>query len=434
MLLIYSKKTTPRLKYIFKHIFQDILSIDIDFTSSIDSFINHQGAKISYGKKPLGNELFFQSHDILFDTGVSDIDIRVSKWGDIPIFFPVGAKSSMPFDIFGASFYLLSRYEEYLPHIKDKHGRFYSKNSLAVTNGFNKIPLVDIWTITLYRILDDKFDFKEKLTQEFRFETIISVSMAYKYRLKNLFRTSLGFIYDIITFDFHEVYTRLAVYLGFAKDPFDSFNFINVLRHKYNMKMNFFFLLSDYSKYDRNISYNNVFFKSLIKDISDQSGVGLEVSYYSNYEPNKLKLEKERMESTINFRINRTRQHFTKIQFPETYRHLIDNDICNDYSMGYTDTIGYRASTSETFYFYDLDFEIQTPLKIHPFVINDYAMRKEMGLSTKEALEEIKEMISLSKSIRGNFTCLFHNNSLGSEKKWYGWRNVYAEMIKYIYN
>ncbi len=41
-----------------------------------------------------------------------------------------------PFDIFAASFYLLSRYEEYLPHEKDMYGRYAHTNSLAFREHF----------------------------------------------------------------------------------------------------------------------------------------------------------------------------------------------------------------------------------------------------------------------------------------------------------
>ena len=53
--------------------------------------------------------------------------------------------STFPFDIFGASFFMLSRYEEYLPHIKDEYGRFEAKESLAFKYGFLEIPIVDKW-------------------------------------------------------------------------------------------------------------------------------------------------------------------------------------------------------------------------------------------------------------------------------------------------
>ena len=110
-LLIYTHKITPRVRYAFKHICTRILGIQIDFTSVIEEFIAHQGLKLSYAKQPLGNELFIKSHYLLFEEGISDIEIVIKKWNDTKCFFPCGSKSSMPYDIFAASFYLLSRYQ-----------------------------------------------------------------------------------------------------------------------------------------------------------------------------------------------------------------------------------------------------------------------------------------------------------------------------------
>ena len=49
-----------------------------------------------------------------------------------------------PFDIFSAAFYLISRYEEYLPHEKDSHGRFSHTSSLAWRENFIHMPLVNM--------------------------------------------------------------------------------------------------------------------------------------------------------------------------------------------------------------------------------------------------------------------------------------------------
>lgn len=434
MLLIYTHKITPRLKYIFKQIFRGFLDIEIGFTTAVDEFVAHDGNKLSYTNNPLGSELFFQSNNILFDQGVNDVEINVTENDGVPIFFQVGKKSAMTFDVFGASFFLLSRYEEYLPHIRDDHNRFSSEDSLAFKNGFIKKPLVDIWVDQLYLILDEKFDFEEKRKKEFKFESTIDVSQVFDFSSKGLIRGIGGFVKDLTTLKFSRVYDRILSEFGLRKDPYDSFSLLVRLQKKYKMKMSYFFLLANYSRYDRNISYNKTKLHSLIKSVGDRSNLGLHPSYFSNMMPEKFKVEKTRIEGIANFRINSSRQHYIKLQLPETYRYLIDIEIFNDYSMGYADNIGYRASTSEVFYFYDLDFEIQTPLRIHPFMVSDYAMKKNMNFSPEKALEEITELLSFAKSSKYGFVSLFHNNSLGRAEEWKGWRNVYIEMVKMAYD
>ena len=81
------------------------------------------------------------------------MEINIHKWDGIPSFFPTNDKCAIPFDIFAASFYLLSRYEEYLPHVKDEHGRFPVEESLAFQQGFLEIPVVDLWVKKLKEAL-----------------------------------------------------------------------------------------------------------------------------------------------------------------------------------------------------------------------------------------------------------------------------------------
>ena len=87
MLLVYTHKVTPRLNFVFKQIFVRILKVPISFTTEINDFIAHAGPKISYSRKPLGNELFIKSNELLFEQGVNDIEIKMHKWNDFPVFF-----------------------------------------------------------------------------------------------------------------------------------------------------------------------------------------------------------------------------------------------------------------------------------------------------------------------------------------------------------
>jgi hypothetical protein len=117
MLLVYTHKITPRLTYVFKHICLRILGVEVRFTTKIEDFIAHDSIKMSYTKQPLSSEVFVKSSDLLFEIGLSDVEINIQPWENTKCFFSTPEKSSLPFDIFAASFYLLSRYEEYLPHV-----------------------------------------------------------------------------------------------------------------------------------------------------------------------------------------------------------------------------------------------------------------------------------------------------------------------------
>src|SRR6185436_12324127 len=82
-------------------------------------------------------------------------NISCFKANDFTAFFK--SDGDYPFDIFSAVFYLLSRYEEYLPHEKDEYGRYAHENSLAYGQGFLNTPLINIWIEDFKKVLKKKF-------------------------------------------------------------------------------------------------------------------------------------------------------------------------------------------------------------------------------------------------------------------------------------
>jgi hypothetical protein len=430
MLLIYSHKVTPRVRYIFKHIFTRTLLVSVNFTSKVEEFVAHNGPKMTYAKAPLGNEFFVKSNNLLFEQGVNDMDIVIQKWDDVPCFFKTGSKSAIPYDIFAATFYLITRYEEYLPHVKDKHGRFTAEQSLAFKYGFLEKPVVDIWAYKLLEALKEKFPNYDYKTRDYKFVSTIDIDNAYAYKYKSLVRGVGGFFNDLLRLRLVNVWYRFAVTFNIIKDPFDTFQQIIDIRKEKNIRTIFFFLIGDYSTFDTNVSASKNKYRLLIKEMVDYARVGLHPSYFTMKSTSLLKKEKLRLEGIINMPIQRSRQHYLRFSLPETYQNLIDLEIEEDYSMGYASNVGFRASTCTPFYFYDLDFEIQTPLKVFPFALMDTTLNDYMKLTPRQSLGRIRDLKNEVKAVNGMFITLFHNESLSDYKRWKGWRRLYDSMVK----
>ncbi len=429
MLLVYTHKITPRLNYIFKHYFVRILQIPVVFTTKVNEFVAHNGPKITYSKTALGSEFFIRSHDLLFEQGINDIDIHISKWDDVACFFPAGESSSIPFDIFAAGFYLISRYEEYLPHVQDIHERFPAGESLAVKNGFIEKPVIDIWAYKFLELLKEKFPNYTYEDREFNLISTIDIDVAYAYKNKGIVRTVGGLINDILQLRFLNFWHRLLTIFNFKKDPFDTYKELLNIKNEYNINTLFFFLIGDYTTFDKNISSSNTKFKSVIKSVADYAKVGLHPSYFTFKNMGKLKKEKLRLETIVNMPITFSRHHYLRLSIPETYQNLIDLDITEDYTMGYAKVVGFRASTCTPFYFYDLDFEIQTPLKIFPFAFMDVTLKDYLNLSPEQSLHKILELKEAVKQVNGTFITLFHNETLSENEVWKGWSTVYKTTV-----
>src|SRR5690606_13884396 len=224
MLLIYTEKLTPRINYAFKQICGNILGFEVGFTSKIEEFIAHEGMKLSYGKQKLGSEFFVQQSGLLVEQGLSGMEIKIYKWEDVPCFFPVSEQSDIPFDIFAASFYLLSRYEEYLPYVKDAHGRFPAEESLAFKHGFLRKPLVDIWASKFAGMLQSRFPNEAHKKRNASGKTIIAIAEAYQYRKKGIMRTFGGLIRDVLRLKFALLLERFRVLVLNLKDPYDVYD------------------------------------------------------------------------------------------------------------------------------------------------------------------------------------------------------------------
>jgi hypothetical protein len=385
---------------------------------------------MTYTKTPLGNEFFVKSNDLLFEQGVNDMEMVIQNWDDIPCFFKAGGKSAIPFDIFAASFYLISRYEEYLPHVKDKHGRYTAEQSLAFKYRFLEKPVVDIWAYKLLEALKERFPDYEYKQRKYEFISTVDIDNAYAYKYKSFVRRVGGFFKDLLFFKLVNVWNRFAVALNIKRDPFDTFGQIINIRKEKNIKTIFFFLIGDYTTFDTNVSASKNKFRLLIKEMVDYALVGLHPSYFTMTNASLLKKEKLRLEGIINMPIQRSRQHYLRFSLPETYQNLIDLEIEEDYSMGYASNVGFRAGTCTPFYFYDLDFEIQTPLKVFPFALMDTTLNDYMKLTPRQSLGRIRDLKNEVRAVNGSFITLFHNESLSDYDRWKGWKRLYDSMIK----
>ncbi len=427
MLLVYTHKITPRLRYVFKQICTRILGIPVNFTTAIEEFIAHDNLKMSYTRQPLGNELFVRSHELLFEQGLNDIEIHVQDWEDTKCFFTTNDKSSLPYDIFSASFYLLCRYEEYLPHVKDEYGRFTASESLAFKSGFLNQPVVDLWAYKFKVVL--QLEFKDFVFPEktYAVQPVIDVPMAYYFKQKGFLRSIGGTFNDLFRLKIKRFYHRYLVLAGFKRDPYDTFKWIINKQKTSKFKFIVFFLIGDYSTYDKNININKKKFVSLIKSISDYCKVGLKASYFALHDLEILKKEKKKMESIINYELEASRNSFSKINLPESYRNLIELEIKEDYTMGYLNQLGFRAGTCTPFLFYDLDYEVQTPLHVHPFHCIDFSLIKKQSYLDKK--EELQRIINQVKKVNGLFTPIFHNYTFGDEERWKGFRDLFSVIL-----
>jgi len=428
LIIVYSHIITERVAYIFRTIFEDVLNVQVSFTNDVSFFTQSNLPKINYSNQVIENALFFPATDLLFEEGIKEQKIEVFEDQlHQKVFFKVDNGSCFSFDLFAASFYLITRYEEYLPHKTDKHGRFLASESLAFKHDFIKTPIINYWINHLEQCIKDKYSDFQFPERKFNYLSTIDIDNAYAILHKGFLRTIGGIAKAI--FSGNNLKQRLNVLVKKEKDPYDTFAYLENFHQQQKIKPIYFFLVGDYAKYDKNCSLENESFQHLIMNLAIKNEIGLHPSYQSNEANDKLHLEKNRLENVINKTVLKSRQHYLKLTFPATYDKLLKTGISTDYTMGYAETIGFRASIAHPFFFYDIEKEQATKLKIIPFCVMEATFLYYENKTPEQALKEIYQLIDEVKKVKGTFVSVWHNESLSDEGIWKGWKEVYEKMI-----
>jgi hypothetical protein len=424
---IYSTDNVPRLNYIAGIILEDILGLSWEVIS--DKRRLGKNYIINYSSEKLEGAFKIDPHPLLFEQGITKQAISVTEWKDLPVFFQTQPDSDLPFDIFAASFFLISRYEEYLDFEADEHGRFKASSSLAFQNGFLGKPVIDHWTKELAITLLKKFPTLTFKSNEFRSLLTIDTDQPFAFRGKTLIRSIGGFFRDI-TNNEKNVGERYRIIAGEEKDPFDVFDYIFENIEKCKTKTLFFFPVGDHSDYDKNPSWKNDEYRKLITRVADKFETGLHPSYYSAEKVNLIDNEMARLKTILHKDIAKSRFHYLRFFMPQSYRYLTETDVKEDYSMGYADEPGFRAGIARPFYFYDLSEDKQTILKITPFQLMDATLYQYKNLDPGIAMEVVMNLISETRKARGLFVSIWHNTSLLDNIDCKGWREVFEFMLK----
>ncbi len=381
---------------------------------------------INYSDDNLENCLQIVPHGLLSEQSIRQINPEMTEWNGIPVFFANEGKG-VPFDLFSAIFYLISRYEEYLPHSKDEHGRFESSNSLAVKNGFIQKPVVDLW---LKQLADQVYQFSgiQIWNRKYRFISTVDIDKAYAFLHQGLFLSVVG-KFRALKGGYDK--ERSEILNGRHSDPFDKSDYFQHHHMKHNLKPIFFILVGDRGRFDKNLSIKKKAMKTMVKNLALWAEVGIHPSYGSFGNKKKVATEMNRLNAFKDVRIAKSRQHYLRFQLPQTYRYLDELGISEEYSLGYADLPGFRAGTCTPFRFFDLTQNKETKMKVVPLVVMDVTLSNYLGLNKEEARAEIKKLVDNVKDVDGTFVSLWHNSSFAALTGMKGWKTVFEYMLDY---
>jgi hypothetical protein len=430
--IYFRSENSKRLHYIAKHLFNNVLGTGFEITSDKSFFLRQTDVCINYSEEALNHGLQVIPHGLLTEKGVRVIQrLGESEWKGLFCFFKQ-EKGDIPFDLFAASFYLLLLYEEYIPSKLDEHERFYHEDSLAFKKNFLEIPLIDRWAYLLkWELEETGCDTSAFRLRQYRAISTFDIDHPFLYRNKGLIKNAGGAVRDLLQGKLKSFGKRLAVQLHVDADPYwKAMLWIDEVQKQFNCPYYLFVLIAGKSPYDRKTVYPQRRFYDYLRELQ-QVTIGSHPSYLSFRNLKCLMKEKAKLEYILDKPVQHNRQHFLRMQNPETFQELNLAGFKEDFTLAFAHAPGFRSGTAVPYFFYDMEREEETGLLIRPTIMMDSTLIIHQKLKPEEALLKIKQLINECKKSGGDYVSLWHNSNLAGTEKKNPWKEVFIQSYKY---
>jgi len=388
-----------------------------------DAFFDNFREELSYLKKEnIPEKVIFSENQFIPEANIpiiygnSDIEVAENK-----IFCGI--------DIFASSFFMLTRWEEYVISEKDKHGRIPDELQLSVRNNFHERPVVNEYLEMLrnmFRFLgieiENKHQYKAKITHDVdffarydKFSKLIKAAGGDIFKRKN-FKKSVN------TFK-----TYFQIKKGKTNDPYDTFDYLINLSEKAGLKSRFYFIPAMIGEEDAqyNITDEQAV-KTMAKIQSKGHIVGIHGAYRSYNNEDLFNKELKRFPEGI--KITEGRQHYLRFDNPETWQIQENAGLKFDGTMSFINHVGFRAGTCYNYSLFNILTRKKLELKECPLIFMEQAARKKYP--DKELFfSKFAILRNRVKKYEGNFVILWHNNNFNIDE-WEDYKEIYEHIIR----
>lgn len=411
-----------------------ICGFESKLTTDKEEYSLYKGALINYSKEEIKDkEIHFLPNGLLQETHVEQKKVEIVQESSQHLMYVNSGKTDQRiFDPFAAAFFLVSRYEEYLPYKPDKFNRFEAEASVLYKYKILDKPLINEWAYALREKVIHAFPDVRINRNTFKAEISIDIDQAFAFKYRGLKSNIISYINNLFPGRKELLKHQLQTNVFNKADPFDTYDYLKNAQETSGLPFIYFINVGKYSRYDKNLSPDNAKLKSLLRNISTHAEIGLHPSYFSNEQPNKFEEEKMILEKLVEKKITKSRQHYLKLQFPHTYKNLLAAGITNDYSMGYASRPGFRAGTCTPFNWFDLESNCVTDLKIFPISFMDGSLGEDLQLRPAEAINYINSITKTIKQFNGYYLSVWHNHTVNNKFYWKGWKNVFEQSLQLI--
>ena len=434
-------KNSAEIGYVIEVIFTEFFGIDCDQQQT-----DNKDIELSTGDKTLIiSNAFFSTHGDQYLRG-SNIPQEVKLFSSekfnaksLPVLFGsphIEIKENQVIcgiDLIASIFFMLTRWEETISEKKDHYGRFPLKMSLAFKQKFYQRCIVNEYASLLWSILNYmNKDLKVK-DRNFKFLNTYDIDSFKKWPNFKIFYSDLKF--HLKKFEFKQVARKMIFYFGaktgLTTDPNNIIDDLSKVNTRYKSQAIFFFM-STRSTLPQDQCYYSIEdaqVKSTCINLSKQGHtLGFHPSF--NTSKNSLLMKKEigSFRNALNTPVFHSRQHYLRVDVPETFNNLEESQLTYDSSLGYSEEPGFRCGTCYPFPLFDVYKKRKMNVVELPFICMDTTLLVHQKRSAHEIKEIIGNLIETVRNHKGIFVMLWHNNYLGRME--YSWvRRIHDSIL-----
>lgn len=348
-----------------------------------------------YKAAPLPRPFLFENCTVLY--GVPEI---TSDLGHLRI----GA------DIFASTFFMLTRWEEYVQPQRDEHGRFPAEASTAVREGFLRRPVVDEYTNLLWQfLLDAGWTGQRPETAFHEWYTCDVDHPRLWWSAAGRLRTLAGSL--LRRQNLREWRHWLEGPIWSKTDPYDVFEKWMDWAEAQNVTWCFNFLGDRNQHSDCWYPLRHPFTLNLIREMEDRGHtIGFHPSYEAFDHHEVFLHELRSLQQVVRQPIRGGRHHYLRFAAPFTWKKWADAGLSWDSTVGFAELPGFRCGTCHSFPVFDFLSGTTLPLREHPLIAMDITYSLYLGFSKDAALEDLDELRSQVRHHAGELVLLMHNS------------------------
>lgn len=339
-------------------------------------------------------------------------------------------------DIFASSYFMLSRWEEYVNHTRDTHNRFPAYASLAYKFGFLDRPVVNEYVEMLknmLRYLDPSLKYKK---YEYKIFVTCDVDLAFEPALHHVLWFARRFVGDLLKRrDFKKSLRTVRNFITGIDEYYQNIFYIIDINEKLNNKVAFYFIPHITNpKYDPPMDLDSDGIRNLIEIICKRGcEVGIHPGYDTYNNEANFKKSAEKFFSVLsNLKVDQQkyggRQHFLRWDSSITPLLWDKAGFYCDSTLSYADRAGFRCGVCWEFPIYDYLNRRRLKIKERPLIAMDVSIigKQYEGLGyTEKALTRFLFLKQICKKYSGIFTLLWHNTFFENNSAY----KIYEEVL-----